>query len=98
MSLFSLSIQPCTVLCACHLRALNFTMESTTHYCYHCGVHHSAENMRQIETAHGGKRWRCIASIVATHQNVKARDAFGHRETELNKEEAEAKQKKVYAP
>jgi hypothetical protein len=32
--------------------------------------------MRQIETAHGGKKWHCIASIEATHRDVKARDAF----------------------
>jgi len=73
-------------------------MQSTTHYCYHCGTHHPAENMRQIETAHGGKRWRCITSIEATHQDEKARDAFGHRETELNRDEAEAKHKNGYAP
>jgi hypothetical protein len=73
-------------------------MQSTTHYCYHCGTHHPAENMRQIETAHGGKKWRCIASIDATHRNAKARDVFGHKETELNRAEAEAKHKKGYIP
>lgn len=49
--------------------------------------------MRQIETAHGGKKWRCIASINASHQDVKTRDAFGHKETELNRAETEVKHK-----
>jgi len=54
--------------------------------------------MRQIETAHGGKKWRCIASIEAAHRNAKERDAFGHRETELNRAEAEARHKKEFTP
>ena len=69
-------------------------MPTTTAYCYHCGDYHPIEKMRQIETAHGGKKWRCIESIEAARQGVKARDAFGNRETELNREEAQAMRKR----
>jgi len=66
----------------------NSTTPSTT-YCYHCGVRHPTEEMRQIETK-GGKRWRCIKSIQATKRATAERDAFGKQVTALNKAELQA--------
>lgn len=63
---------------------------SQTAYCYHCGIHHSIEVMRQIETK-TGKRWRCIKSIEASRQGRAEREAFGRRMTENNKAEAQAR-------
>jgi len=62
-------------------------MPSTeTIYCYHCGRHHPANEMRQIETK-GGKKWRCIQSIQATKKSSAQRDAFGKTVTMSNRSE-----------
>lgn len=61
-----------------------------TEYCYHCGVHHAIEEMRQILTK-GGKRWRCIKSIEAIKQGRKEREAFGRQTTAFNKAAAQTK-------
>ena len=63
---------------------------SETAFCYHCGVHHPIEEMRQISTK-TGKRWRCVKSIEATKVGISRRDAFGKRITAANKAEAQAK-------
>lgn len=60
-----------------------------TAYCYHCGVYHPIEEMRQIYTK-GGKRRRCIKSIVAAKAEISQRDAFGRQMTEMNKASAQA--------
>jgi hypothetical protein len=65
-------------------------MSTTTAFCYHCGVHHPVEEMRQLVTK-TGKRWRCLKSIEATKRSREAREAFGRSVTELNKAEAQAK-------
>jgi len=39
-----------------------------TSYCYHCGIYHPVEEMRQIMTK-GGKRMRCIKSIEAAKRD-----------------------------
>ena len=59
-------------------------------YCYHCGIHHPKEVMRQIETK-AGKRWRCIKSIEATKRGKEARAAFGRQTTAINRAEAQSK-------
>jgi hypothetical protein len=46
--------------------------------------------MRQIETK-GGKKWRCIQSIVATKKNAAQRDAFGKTVTAINTSENQAR-------
>lgn len=61
-------------------------------YCYHCGRHHPAAEMRQIDTK-GGKKWRCIKSIEATRLSSAQRDAFGKAVTEINKAEQQARVK-----
>ena len=63
---------------------------SKTAFCYHCGIHHPVDEMRQILTK-SGKRWRCIKSIEATKAGISKRDAFGKRITAINKAEAQAK-------
>ena len=63
---------------------------SKTAFCYHCGVHHPIETMRQLVTK-TGKRWRCVKSIEATKAAKSQRDAFGRGVTEKNKAEAQAK-------
>lgn len=68
-------------------------MPSTeTLFCYHCGRHHPREEMRQIETK-GGKRWRCIKSIVATKKSSTLRDAFGKTVSAINTSENQARVK-----
>lgn len=68
-------------------------MPSTeTLFCYHCGRHHPREEMRQIETK-GGKRWRCIKSIVAAKKSSKLRDAFGKTVSAINTSENQARVK-----
>jgi len=71
-------------------------MPSDTAYCYHCGTHHPKNEMRQIETK-GGKRWRCVKSIVASRQGRAEREAFGRKTTAINKAEAQAKKARVAA-
>ena len=66
------------------------TAPAKTAYCYHCGIHHPIEAMRQIATK-TGKRWRCIKSIEASRQGRADREAFGQRMTENNKAEAQAR-------
>jgi len=66
-------------------------MPPATAYCYHCGTHHPIEEMRQIATKGGGKRWRCIKSIQATKKAIAERDAFGKQVTAINKAESQSK-------
>ena len=63
-----------------------------TIYCYHCRQHHPREEMRQIETK-GGKKWRCIKSIVATRIPSAERDAFGKTASAVNTSENQARVK-----
>ncbi len=74
------------------MRALLINTMSQTAYCYHCGVYHPIEEMRQINTK-GGMRRRCIKSIEASKAEIAQRDAFGRRMTEMNKASAQAKVK-----
>lgn len=62
----------------------------TTAYCYHCGIHHPIEEMRQLATK-TGKRWRCIKSIEATKRSAAERDCFGQRVSAINKAENQSK-------
>jgi hypothetical protein len=70
---------------------------SETAFCYHCGVHHSIEEMRQILTK-AGKRRRCIKSIDAAKVGIHDRDAFGLRMTEINKAEKQARRNRMANP
>jgi hypothetical protein len=63
-----------------------------TIYCYHCGRHHPAKEMRQIETK-SGKKWRCIQSIQATKKSSAQRDAFGKTVSAINASENQARVK-----
>lgn len=65
-------------------------MMPETAFCYHCGIHHPIEEMRQILTK-GGKRWRCIKSIELTKQGSAKRAAFGRQTTANNKADTQAK-------
>ncbi len=56
-------------------------------FCYCCRVHHPKEHMRPFPTKHGD-RWRCIRSIEAAACSRPERDAFGQRQTEINREDA----------
>lgn len=53
-------------------------------YCYHCMTYHHPEAMRKIQTSRG-ERWRCIRSIEAARNHPDERDAFGERQSELNR-------------
>lgn len=53
-------------------------------YCYHCMTYHPAGQMRRVDTPRGG-RWRCIRSIAGASNSTAERDAFGGRQTELNR-------------
>lgn len=63
-------------------------------YCYHCMSYHRPENMRQV-TTRAGVRWRCVRSIEAARNTTAARDAFGVRQTELNRSRSLAEQERV---
>ena len=63
-----------------------------TIYCYHCGRHHPAKEMRQIETKIG-KKWRCIQSIRATKKSAAQRDAFGKTVSAMNASEHQTRVK-----
>lgn len=56
-------------------------------YCYCCRVHHPHEQMRLYLTK-AGYRWRCIRSIEAAACDTRERDAFGQRQSEINRETA----------
>lgn len=53
-------------------------------YCYHCMTYHPAVQMRRVDTPRG-PRWRCIRSIAGAANSTAERDAFGGRQTELNR-------------
>ena len=63
-----------------------------TIYCYHCGRHHPANEMRQIASK-TGKKWRCIHSIQATKKSSAQRDAFGKTVSAINSSENQARVK-----
>ena len=54
-------------------------------YCYCCRVHHPRQQMRLFPTTRGA-RWRCLRSIAAARSDTQARDAFGRRQTEINRQ------------
>ena len=72
-----------------------------TIFCYCCRVHHPRHQMRLFATARG-ERWRCLRSIEAAHGPRQARDAFGRRQTDINRKaniaEAERKARLYPAP
>ena len=57
---------------------------SDKRYCYCCRTHHPAEQMRRFATRNG-ERWRCLRSIEAARGQPGERDAFGRRQSELNR-------------
>ena len=57
-----------------------------TMFCYCCRVHHPKDQMRPFPTKHGA-RWRCIRSIEAAACSRPERDAFGQKQTEINRED-----------
>lgn len=59
-----------------------------TLFCYSCRRHHPRELMCRFPTRHG-LRWRCRRSIEASLSSVSERDAFGHRQTQINREMVE---------
>ncbi|RIX43041.1 MAG: hypothetical protein D3M94_17475 [Rhodocyclales bacterium GT-UBC] len=56
-------------------------------FCYCCRVHHAKDQMRPFLTKQG-YRWRCIRSIEAAASSKDSRDAFGRKQTEINRNEA----------
>jgi hypothetical protein len=57
---------------------------SDTLFCYCCRTHHPKEQMRRF-TTRSGQRWRCLRSIEAARSNPGEREAFGRRQSELNR-------------
>ena len=53
-------------------------------FCYCCRTHHPKDQMRRFATSKG-KRWRCLRSIEAARGQPGERDAFGRRQSELNR-------------
>lgn len=58
-----------------------------TLFCYCCRVHHPKEQMRRFSTR-AGYRWRCQGSIEAAMRSIDERDAFGRRQTIINRDAA----------
>ena len=55
-----------------------------TLFCYCCRIHHPKDQMRRFVTSHG-ERWRCLRSIKAAGRSRGERDAFGHRQSTMNR-------------
>ena len=56
-------------------------------FCYCCRVHHAKAQMRLFQTRLG-PRWRCLHSIEAATRSAEEREAFGRRQTAINREAA----------
>lgn len=54
-------------------------------FCYSCRVHHPRDQMLGFATR-SGTRWRCRRSIVEASGPLAERDAFGRRQSEINRE------------
>lgn len=61
---------------------------ASTRYCYHCGLHHPAEEMVLV-VSKTGKRWRCKKSLRAAKSDLATRDAFGKTVSDANRREME---------
>jgi hypothetical protein len=59
-----------------------------TQFCYCCRVHHPKDQMRRFATRQG-ERWRCLRSIEAAIGQRSERDAFGRRQTAINRAAAQ---------
>jgi len=68
-----------------------------TAYCYHCGIYHPIEEMRQVLTR-GGKRWRCIKTIESSKRGRAEREAFGRQVTAGNKADTQAQLRRMTNP
>lgn len=66
-------------------------------YCYCCRKHHPKEQMRRFATR-TGERWRCQRSIEAASARPDERDAFGRRQSELNRQMAVRMAERMVAP
>ena len=53
--------------------------------------------MTAIDTPRG-KRWRCRRSILAAQSSLSERDAFGRRQTEINREIARQQAARLLLP
>jgi hypothetical protein len=58
-----------------------------TMFCYSCRTSHPAEQMYLVPTKRG-RRWRCLRSIAEASRQRSERDAFGQRQTAINREQA----------
>jgi threonine aldolase len=66
-------------------------------FCYCCRVHHPRDQMRRFATRHG-ERWRCRRCIAAAGLGIDERDAFGRRQSKLNRLMAIELAERVAAP
>lgn len=66
-------------------------------YCYCCRKHHPKEQMRRFATR-TGERWRCVRSIEAARARPDERDAFGRRQSELNRQTASQLAERMLPP
>lgn len=58
-----------------------------TLFCYSCRMRHPKEKMQLYPTKHG-LRWRCLSSIQGANGSLSEREAFGQRQTRINREQA----------
>lgn len=64
-------------------------------FCHCCRVHHPKNQMSRYLTRYG-YRWRCLQSIAGARGSAAERDAFGRRQTEINRELARLKARRVF--
>jgi hypothetical protein len=64
-------------------------------FCYCCRVHHPRDQMHSFATSQG-LRWRCQRSIDAAKCSASERDAFGKKQTAINREAALEVAKRIY--
>lgn len=58
-----------------------------TIFCLSCRINHPKDQMRLYPTKHG-RRWRCRRSIEGANGSPAERDAFGQRQSVINREQA----------
>ena len=68
-----------------------------TLFCYCCRTHHPKVQMRRFATSKG-ERWRCLRSIEAARGQPGERDAFGRRQSELNRLAASRIAERMFMP
>ncbi|NMG17268.1 hypothetical protein [Aromatoleum bremense] len=75
------------------MKSLNSMSE--TLFCHCCRIYHPRDEMCRYLTRHG-YRWRCRRSIEAAQGSIAERDAFGRQQTQINRDLARQRAKRLF--